>query len=161
MDRIHLYAFGAVLGGMFVLTICILYDRYQKRDPNYRKKLKLRREYERKLGEIEKNPISPLDIVETRKEEDIVILHELQIGEALMLRGNLEEATHHFANAIAVCSNPEKFLRTLKACLDPPIYAMLLNTLVKGNMNVCHPSKGYLNDAISSNYTFMRSEKSY
>ncbi|GJQ83296.1 hypothetical protein Trydic_g8887 [Trypoxylus dichotomus] len=101
MDRIHFYAFGAAFGGMLVLAICLIYDRQQKRDPNYKRRLKLKREYERKLSELDRSAVLPLDIVETRKEEDVIILHELQIGEALMLRGNLEEATQHFANAIA------------------------------------------------------------
>ncbi|KAK9746948.1 MAS20 protein import receptor [Popillia japonica] len=160
MDRFHFYALGGALGGLLVLTIFIVYDRQQKRDPHYRRKLRLKREYERKLSEIDRLPVSPLDIVESRKEEDVIILHELQIGEALMVRGNIEEATQHFANAISVCSNPEKFLRTLKSCLDPSVYNMLLNTLVKGNLNHAYPSKMYLNEN-TQHYSLLRCEKSY
>nr|XP_022917554.1 mitochondrial import receptor subunit TOM20 homolog B-like isoform X2 [Onthophagus taurus] len=147
MDRVYVYGIAATMGGLGFLLAWMYLDRGQKRDLYHRRKLRLKREYERKLSELDRVRIAS-GVTESRKEEDVIILHELQVGEALMMKGNVDEATQHFANAVSVCSHPEKFLRTLKNCLDPTVYHMLLNVLIKGARNIKTLSRCSVNKQI-------------
>jgi len=54
---------------------------------------------------------------------------ELQVGEELLTRGEIESAIEHLSAAIAVCGQPRQLLQVLQQSVPPQVFVKLLEKL--------------------------------
>lgn len=63
------------------------------------------------------------------RDQQALLLHEIQYAESLMSDGKFERAVIHFANAIAICNDPDKLVLALKESLPASAFNLLLKIL--------------------------------
>lgn len=69
-------------------------------------------------------------------------LEEVQMGEELLTRGDLQNGVEHLSNAVAVCGQPQQLLQVLQQTLPPQVFHMLLQQLpAVGQRLVVHPNQ--------------------
>lgn len=56
-------------------------------------------------------------------------MQEIQVGEDLMATGDIDNATDHLSNAVAVCGQPQQLLAVLNQTLTPEIFQLLLEKI--------------------------------
>uniref|UniRef100_UPI00358FE6F6 mitochondrial import receptor subunit TOM20 homolog n=1 Tax=Myxine glutinosa TaxID=7769 RepID=UPI00358FE6F6 len=56
-------------------------------------------------------------------------LEEIQLGEDLLSRGEMDEAVQHLSNAVAVCGQPQQLLQVFMQTLPTPVFQALLQNL--------------------------------
>lgn len=97
------------------------------KESRLRKKLKQRRE-QNLLEKIALQEIIPE--IKDPRDQQTLLLHEIQRAEDLMSDGQFERAIMHFANAIAICNDPHKMVMALKESLPVSAFDLLLKVLV-------------------------------
>lgn len=116
------------VAGLFV-GYCLYFDQKRRRAPDFKKKLAERRK-------AKKEALRSNSRVPNLKDHDVVqkfFLQEVEIGEGLLARGDLEGGTEHLANAVAVCGQPHQLLDVLQKTLPPQVFSLLLQRLKKLN----------------------------
>lgn len=63
------------------------------------------------------------------RDQQALLLHEIQRAEGFMSEGKLERAIRHFANAIAICNDPHKMVMALKKSLPTSAFDLLVQVL--------------------------------
>lgn len=63
------------------------------------------------------------------RDQQMLLLHEIQRAEDLMSDGKFERAITHFANAIAICNDPHKMVMALKQTLPASAFDLLVTVL--------------------------------
>lgn len=63
------------------------------------------------------------------RDQQALLLHEIQRAEDLMSSGKFERAITHFANAIAICNDPHKMVMALRESLPDDAFDLLLKVL--------------------------------
>lgn len=114
--------------GVVLLALCVCFDRFNRKDFNYRKKMRQKRD-KKLLDKFSMEEILPE--INDPRDQQALILHEIHIAETLMTDGKFERAIVHFANAIAICADPHKLVLALKETLPPSAFDMLLKVLAK------------------------------
>lgn len=56
-------------------------------------------------------------------------LHEIQMGEALISSGDIENGVEHLANAVIVCGQPAQLLQVLQQTLPAQVFTLLINRM--------------------------------
>lgn len=56
-------------------------------------------------------------------------LQEVQLGEELLAKGDLDGGVEHLANAVAVCGQPNELLQVLQNTLQPQVFHLLVARL--------------------------------
>ncbi|KAL7742647.1 hypothetical protein ACLKA6_018717 [Drosophila palustris] len=140
MSKKSLLAFTVGAAGALLLGYCIYYDQKRRSDPNYKRKVRERRQKTTRL-----TPMSMAG-VEIRSGGQINILHdpfelsdheivqhyfqnEIKMGEELFREGKLDEGLIHLANATMLCAQPVALMETMKVALPDRIFNMLLTKL--------------------------------
>lgn len=127
MTMVSKAAIGIAAGicGTIFIGYCIYFDRKRRSDPNFKKKLRERRKA-RKAASKEGSKFPDL------KDRDDVqrwFLQEIQLGEELLARGDLDAGVEHLGNAVAVCGQPNQLLQVLQQTLPPQVFHLLLQRL--------------------------------
>ncbi|XP_034479923.1 mitochondrial import receptor subunit TOM20 homolog [Drosophila innubila] len=148
MSKKSLLAFTVGAAGALLLGYCLYYDQKRRSDPNYKRKVRQRRQ--------KSNRLTPMAMggggggMEIRSEGQINILHdpfemsdheivqhyfqnEIKMGEELFRQGKLDEGLVHLANATMLCAQPVALMETMKVALPDPIFNMLLTKLPEIN----------------------------
>lgn len=102
---------------------CYVYCREQR----LRKRLKQKRDPKWLLERIAMHEIIPE--IKDPRDQQTLLLHEIQRAEDLMSSGKFERAVTHFANAIAICNDPHKMVMALKESLPTSAFDLLLKVL--------------------------------
>lgn len=63
------------------------------------------------------------------RDQQTLLLHEIQRAEDLMTSGKFERAVTHFANAIAICNDPHNMVMALRESLPDDVFDLLLKVL--------------------------------
>ncbi|XP_075245320.1 mitochondrial import receptor subunit TOM20 homolog [Convolutriloba macropyga] len=107
-----------VTGGLF-LAYCVYFDHKRRSAPDFRAKLKAKRERQRQ----EKKSSRP-NYPDMRDEAAVqrYFLEEIQLGEELLVRGEMEDAVTHLANAVVASGQPMQILNLLKHSLPPEVF---------------------------------------
>ncbi|XP_027626235.1 TOMM20-like protein 1 [Tupaia chinensis] len=58
-----------------------------------------------------------------------LFLHEVQMGELLLSRGEHRMGVEHLSNALLVCGQPQELLKVFKHTLPPKVFEMLLHKI--------------------------------
>ena len=106
---------------------CIYLDRTRRSDPNFKNRLRERRN-KQKLAK-ERAGLSKLPDLKDAEAVQKFFLEEIQLGEELLAQGEYEKGVDHLTNAIAVCGQPQQVLQVWQQTLPPPVFQMLLTKL--------------------------------
>ncbi|KAI4478283.1 mitochondrial import receptor subunit TOM20 homolog [Polistes fuscatus] len=126
MTMISKAAVGIAVGiaGIFV-GYCFYFDQKRRSDPDFKKKLRERRRA-RKQAQKASSKIPDLKDHETVQK---FFLQEVQLGEEMLMHGDVESGIEHLANAVAVCGQPSHLLQVLEKTLPPQIFNLLLQRI--------------------------------
>lgn len=121
---------SAVLVFGTVVTASLILDYIRHADPNFKRKLKCKRERERQLLENQTcltdcSDVYAFNLLHDSQDKEAIILYEIGVAEELMERKLCDRAAHHFANAICVCDNPGNMLRALRKTLPNSTFERL------------------------------------
>ncbi|XP_065152298.1 translocase of outer mitochondrial membrane 20 [Paramisgurnus dabryanus] len=117
---------AGVCGAMFI-GYCIYFDRKRRSDPNFKTRLRERRQKQRAAGET--SGLGQLPDLKDAGAVQKFFLEEIQLGEELLAQGDFEKGVDHLTNAIAVCGQPQQLLQVLQQTLPAPVFQMLLTKL--------------------------------
>lgn len=145
MDRVQLSTIGTVCGAI-VLFICIFYDKYKRRDLNFKRKMLKRRE------ELQRMTTIDLKEMYDPRERQSYILHEIELAENLMSQNNITDAINHFVNAIIICEEPFNIIKALGQTLPPSAYKKLIEQLE----NIQSEKFSKLNEKLEMNKNLLR-----
>lgn len=120
--------------GVGFLAYCIYFDHKRRLDPDYRDKVRARREKERLARENEDEIVLPSVDDESGMEKFFV--REIEIGEKLLHDGELDRAVKHLAYAVALCPQPQQLLQYLKEALPTNGYVKLVEQVKIANQRV-------------------------
>ncbi|XP_076463550.1 mitochondrial import receptor subunit TOM20 homolog [Babylonia areolata] len=123
MSKTALVAAGA---GLCFLGYCIYFDRKRRSDPEFKKKLRERRKTAKQQKQTTKTQLPDLTNQEAMQK---FFLQEVQQGEELLARGDIEAGVEHLSNAVAVCGQPQQLLQVLQQTLPPQVFQLLIQKL--------------------------------
>lgn len=121
----------AISLGVLGLGYCIYLDRQRRQDPEYKKKVKARRQ---KAVEPIENALSGVTKISDLKDIEAVRMffqQEIQLGEELLRIGAEEVGVDHLSNAVAVCGQPFQLLVILHQTLPEHVFQLLLVTTAR------------------------------
>ncbi|EDS31058.1 mitochondrial import receptor subunit tom20 [Culex quinquefasciatus] len=101
---------AAGVAGTLFLGYCIYFDHKRRKDPDFKKKLREICSSENILFWVEQ-------------------VVEIQMGEALISSGDIENGVEHLANAVIVCGQPAQLLQVLQQTLPSQVFTMLINRM--------------------------------
>ncbi|EDW62533.1 mitochondrial import receptor subunit TOM20 homolog [Drosophila virilis] len=127
-----LLAFAVGTAGAFILGFCIYFDQKRRSDPEYKKKVHARRQREQDKFKYrissgdDIDPNSCMLDANNHTSLERCFLNEINLGEHLLIRGNMSEGLSHLANAIMMCAQPLPVLQTLKESLPERVFMPLI-----------------------------------
>ncbi|XP_063717805.1 mitochondrial import receptor subunit TOM20 homolog [Symsagittifera roscoffensis] len=101
------------------LAYCVYFDRKRRSAPDFRAKLKAKREKQRQ--ELERKNATQYPDLRDEAAMQRFFLEEIQQGEELLMRGEIEQAVVHLANAVVASGQPNQILNLLKHSLPPEV----------------------------------------
>lgn len=113
---------AAGVAGTLFIGYCIYFDSKRRSDPEYKKKVRERRQ-KCKTGNTTRSGMPNLNDHEAIER---YFLQEIQMGETLIARGDFESGVEHLANALVVCGQPARLLQVLQTTLPAQVFAMLI-----------------------------------
>lgn len=122
-------AVAAGLFGTLFIGYCIYFDRKRRSDPDFKKKLKERRKKQRQAESAKHQSNTPMPDMKDHEAVQLFFLKEIQLGEELLGRGEVEIGVEHLCNAVAVCGQPNQLLQVLQQTLPPHVFELLLKRL--------------------------------
>ncbi|KAI4502410.1 hypothetical protein M0802_002322 [Mischocyttarus mexicanus] len=126
MTMISKAAMGIAVGiASIFVGYCFYFDQKRRSDPDFKKKLRERRRA-RKQAQKASSKIPDLKDHETVQK---FFLQEVQLGEEMLMHGDVESGIEHLANAVAVCGQPNHLLQVLEKTLPPQIFNLLLQRI--------------------------------
>lgn len=125
--------------GVGFLAYCVYFDHKRRLAPDYKDKVRARRERERLARESEDDIVLPPVDDETEMEKFFV--REIEIGERLIHAGEIDRAVKHLAYAVALCPQPQQLLQYLKGTLPTNAYGKLVEQVKLANRRVTETYK--------------------
>jgi len=117
--------------GAIILGYCIYFDKKRRSDPEYRNKIKMRRE--------KKNPPTKRYAWPDLRDPQAIqkfFMERLQEGEELIASGQVDAGTDCLARALVVCGQPDPLMGVLQQTLPTDAYRMLTMKLPKFSREV-------------------------
>lgn len=119
--------------GAGLLAYCIYFDHKRRNAPDYREKVKARRERQRKERDDDNIELPPNDDKEAIEK---FFVREIEMGEELIQAGEVDRAVKHISYAIVFCPQPQSLLQYMKEVLPPSAYVKLVENLAVANKRV-------------------------
>lgn len=121
---------GIACGAGF-LAYCIYFDNKRRNAPDYKQKVRERREEDRKARE--KREEIELPSLDDKQACEQFFVRQLEIGDELIHAGDTDRAAIHMSHAVAFCPQPEQFLKYLRGALPQGTYEQIIDGLVPIN----------------------------
>ncbi|PSN46129.1 hypothetical protein C0J52_12064 [Blattella germanica] len=120
-----------VIAGVCVIVFigyCLYFDKKRREDPNYKKYLKKRRRIQSAIRNTTEEKL-----FHTKNYEDVrrYFFQEVHASEFLLSEGNMEAGVERLSNAVAVCGQPQRFLKNLQESLPPQAFALLVHKVLQ------------------------------
>lgn len=132
MSYLNLKTIGAACGVGF-LAYCAYFDHHRRNAPDYRQKVRARRERIKKAneaGDIELPPEHDKEAIEK------FFVKQIEIGEEYMQAEDVDKAVKHFSYAIVYCPQPQNLLKYMREALPSSAYTKLVENLAVANKRV-------------------------
>lgn len=126
MTMISKAAVGIAVGiaGIFV-GYCVYFDQKRRSAPDFKKKLRERRKAKKQLQKAN----SKIPDLKDHQGAQRFFLEQIELGEQLLERGDVEGGIEHLASAVAICGDPTQLLQILQKTLPPGAFHRLLQQL--------------------------------
>jgi len=128
----------AATAGAAFLGYCIYFDHKRRSAPDFKKKLREKRNKAKSSSSGKKAGATSLPDPRDSQAMQKFFLNEVQLGEELLSSGDEEGGIEHLSNAVAVCGSPQQLLSVLQQTLPPPIFAKLVQKLSEPNPLLMH-----------------------
>ncbi|XP_061174746.1 mitochondrial import receptor subunit TOM20 homolog [Saccostrea echinata] len=123
----------AVAGaGLCFLGYCIYFDNKRRSHPDFKKRLKERRN-KSKVGKSSKASEIQLPDLQNQEAVQKFFFEQVQLGEELLAAGDVENAVEHLSNAVPLCGQPQQLLQVLEQTLPPQVFQLLIQKLPEVN----------------------------
>ncbi|XP_022332124.1 mitochondrial import receptor subunit TOM20 homolog [Crassostrea virginica] len=123
----------AVAGaGLCFLGYCIYFDNKRRNHPDFKKKLRERRQRS-KLTKTSKSSDIQLPDLQNQEAVQKFFFEQIQLGEELIAAGEVEKAVEHLSNAVPLCGQPQQLLQVLEQTLPPQVFHLLVQKLPEVN----------------------------
>nr|AFJ91791.1 mitochondrial inmport receptor subunit TOM20 [Ostrea edulis] len=123
----------AVAGaGLCFLGYCIYFDNKRRSHPDFKKRLKERRQHS-KVGKSSKSGDIQLPDLQNQEAVQKFFFEQVQLGEELLAAGDVERAVDHLSNAVPLCGQPQQLLQVLEQTLPPQVFQLLVQKLPEVN----------------------------
>ncbi|PAA93868.1 hypothetical protein BOX15_Mlig018642g1, partial [Macrostomum lignano] len=86
-------------------------------------------------------------------------MEEVQTGESLLGRGDIEGGVEHLATAIAVCAQPSHLLQMLQQTLPNEIFELILAALPKAKQKFSKAREALIREMSGGTFTVPTEEK--
>jgi import receptor subunit TOM20 len=132
MDLLNYKTIGGVCAASFV-AYCIYFDHQRRSAPDYRQRVKERRERKKRAqqeDDIELPPENDKEAIEK------FFVNEIERGEESMQKGDIELAVKHFSYGVIFCPQPQNLLRYMREALPTSAYNKLVENLPVANRRV-------------------------
>ncbi|XP_062140472.1 mitochondrial import receptor subunit TOM20 homolog [Drosophila sulfurigaster albostrigata] len=142
MSKRTLLALTVGAAGALLLGYCIYYDQKRRSDPNYKQKVRERRQKSNRYATphsmiVEGDPNRRIANDPFELPDHEIVQHyfqnEIKMGEELFRQGKLDEGLIHLANATMLCAQPVALMEAMKVALPDRIYNMLMQKLPEVN----------------------------
>ncbi|XP_077283702.1 mitochondrial import receptor subunit TOM20 homolog [Arctopsyche grandis] len=134
MSRVSLGIAG--LAGSLFLAYAIYFDRKRRSHPDFKKKLRERREQARKNVSAKQRSLDSLPNLQDHQAVQNYFLQQIQLGEELLANKQLDEGLEHFGRAVALCGQPQKLLEVLQMNMPANVFSLLLARLPDINRRI-------------------------
>ena len=128
----------AATAGVAFLGYCVYFDHKRRSAPDFKKKLKEKRNQSSTSAAAGKKGTSSLPDPRDSQAMQKFFLSEVQLGEELLSSGDEEGGIEHLSNAVAVCGSPQQLLSVLQQTLPPQIFGKLMQKLSEPNPLLMH-----------------------
>lgn len=133
MNYLNVQTIGLACGVGF-LGYSLYFDHKRRSAPDYRDKVRARRENQRKAeeseDEIELPPAGDKAAIES------FFVKEIEIGEMLIQAGKIDRALIHLSYAVVLCPQPQQLLAYMREVLPPTAYVKLVEKVSEANKKV-------------------------
>ncbi|XP_022090972.1 mitochondrial import receptor subunit TOM20 homolog [Acanthaster planci] len=131
---------AAGIAGTLFVGYCIYFDRKRRSDPQFRQKLKERREKQKSKQKQKDGSSSTMNMqlpnMADPQQVQQYFLTQVQRGEELLAQGDLDNGTECLCHAVSVCGQPAHLLEVLQRTLPLPVYNLLVEKLPAVNDKV-------------------------
>lgn len=118
---------------MGFLAYCAYFDRYRRNAPDYKDKVRARRERNRKAREA-----SDIELPQEHDKESIekFFVKQIEMGEECLQADDVDKAIKHFSYAVVFCPQPQSLLKYMRELLPSSSYSQLIDNLSVVNKRV-------------------------
>ncbi|XP_013178549.1 PREDICTED: mitochondrial import receptor subunit TOM20 homolog [Papilio xuthus] len=117
------------IAGTLFLGYCVYFDQQRRKDPQFKKKLRERRQKAQQNASRSRTLGGPLPDMSDHEAMQRFFLQQIQLGEELLAAGDLEAGVEHLGQAVTVCGQTQQLLSVLQQTMPAPIFHMLLKKL--------------------------------
>lgn len=135
---LNLQSLGIACGIGF-LAYCLYFDQKRRNAPDYKDKVRAKRERERQAKESEDE--IELPAVDDKAAIEKFFVKEIEIGEELIQAGEVDRAVKHLSYAVVLCPQPQQLLQYMREVLPPSAYLKLVENLSVANKRVAEAYK--------------------
>ncbi|XP_004370958.1 TOMM20-like protein 1 [Trichechus manatus latirostris] len=114
----------AACGVVAFLGYCVYFDRKRRGDPAFKRSLR-----DKRRAEQPKAKERGAQLWDPANEKLQELLHEVQMGELWLSRGEHRMGVEHLSNALLLCGQPQELLKVFKVTLPPKVFEMLLHKI--------------------------------
>ncbi|KAM9646521.1 TOMM20-like protein 1 [Trichechus inunguis] len=114
----------AACGVVAFLGYCVYFDRKRRGDPAFKRRLR-----DKRRAEQPKAKERGAQLWDPANEKLQELLHEVQMGELWLSRGEHRMGVEHLSNALLLCGQPQELLKVFKVTLPPKVFEMLLHKI--------------------------------
>lgn len=134
----NLQTLGIVCGFGF-LAYCLYFDQKRRNAPDYKEKVRAKREEERKARESDDE--IELPACDDKAAIEQFFVREIEIGEELIQAGEVDRAVKHLSYAVVLCPQPQQLLKYMKEVLPTTAYTKLVEHLTVAQARVSEAYK--------------------
>ncbi|KAJ8309568.1 hypothetical protein KUTeg_014442 [Tegillarca granosa] len=120
---------AAAGAGLCFLGYCIYFDRKRRSDPLFKQKLRENNTIRRRNAKQNQRTGSTQIDTSNPEAMSAFFLKEIQLGEDLLSKGDIDGGAEHLSTAVAVCGNPQQLLSVLQQTLPPQILQLVIQKL--------------------------------
>lgn len=114
-------------GALAAVGYCVYFDKKRRSDPDYKKKIRERRQKAKEQA----SPTIQWPSLSDPESISQFMMMRLQMGEDLLSAGKIEEGTDMMAQGLVVCGAPQQLLSMMQQQLPTEIFRMLLVKIPK------------------------------
>jgi import receptor subunit TOM20 len=132
VDLLNYKTVGSACAAGFV-AYCLYFDHKRRNAPDYRERVKERRERKRKAQQQDDIELPPEN---DREAIEKFFVKEIEFGEEAIQKGDIDMAVKHFSYAVIFCPQPQNLLKYMREALPTSAYTKLVDNLPIANQRV-------------------------